>query len=136
MRTRNISLEFVINPRGSREDGRAIPPFAGPLAILIDPMTASTSEIFAAGIQRIGRGRIFGEPSAGAALPALMERLPSGDVFIHAVADFTDPLGNRIEGAGAVPDEIVPLTVKDLEAGRDAPLEAAIKWITQEHRDI
>jgi carboxyl-terminal processing protease len=136
MRTRNISLEFVINPRGSREDGRAIPPFAGPLAILIDPMTASTSEIFAAGIQRIGRGRIFGEPSAGAALPALMERLPSGDVFIHAVADFTDPLGNRIEGAGAVPDEIVPLTVKDLEAGRDAPLEAAIKWITEEHRDI
>lgn len=121
MRTRQVTLNFVINPRSSR--------FTGPLAILVDPMTASTSEIFAAGMQRIGRARVFGEISAGAALPALMERLPSGDVFVHAVADFTDPMGRRIEGAGAVPDEIVPLKVSDLAAGRDAPLDAAVRWI-------
>ena len=134
MRTRQVSLNFVINPRGSRPDGRTVSPFKGPLAILIDPMSASTSEIFAAGMQRIGRARVFGEPSAAAALPALMERLPSGDVFVHAVADFTDPLGNRIEGAGAVPDEVVPLTAADLAAGRDAPLEAAIRWISSEKK--
>jgi carboxyl-terminal processing protease len=121
MRTRQVSLNFVINPR--------VASFAGPLAILVDPMTASTSEIFAAGMQRIGRARVFGERSAGAALPALMERLPSGDVFVHAVADFTDPNGSRIEGAGAVPDEAVPLRVSDIIAGRDAPLEAAVRWI-------
>jgi carboxyl-terminal processing protease len=121
MRTRQVALNFVINPRVSR--------FAGPVAILVDPMTASTSEIFAAGMQRIGRARVFGERSAGAALPALMERLPSGDVFVHAVADFTDPLGRRIEGAGAVPDEVVPLRVSDIVAGRDAPLDAAVRWI-------
>lgn len=121
MRTRQVSLNFVINPRVAR--------FAGPLAILVDPMTASTSEIFAAGMQRIGRARVFGERSAGAALPALMERLPSGDVFVHAVADFTDPNGRRIEGAGAVPDEVVPLRVGDIVAGRDAPLNAAARWI-------
>jgi carboxyl-terminal processing protease len=121
MRTRQVTLNFVINPRSSR--------FTGPLAILVDPMTASTSEIFAAGMQRIGRARVFGETSAGAALPALMERLPSGDVFVHAVADFTDPMGRRIEGAGAIPDEIVPLRVSDLSAGRDAPLDAAVRWI-------
>lgn len=130
MRTRQVSLNFVINPRTSRADGRSVSPFQGPLAILIDPMTASTSEIFAAGMQRIGRARIFGEPSAAAALPALMERLPSGDVFVHAIADFTDPLGKRIEGAGAVPDEVVPLTAADLAAGKDAPLEAAVRWIS------
>ena len=121
MRTRQVSLNFVINPRASR--------FRGPLAILVDPMSASTSEIFAAGMQRIGRARVFGERSAGAALPALMERLPSGDVFVHAVADFTDPNGRRIEGAGAVPDEVVPLRAGDIAAGRDAPLEAAVRWI-------
>jgi carboxyl-terminal processing protease len=97
-------------------------------------MSASTSEIFAAGMQRIGRARVFGEPSAAAALPALMERLPSGDVFVHAVADFTDPLGKRIEGAGAVPDEVVPLTTSDLAAGRDAPLDAAVRWISSEKK--
>jgi carboxyl-terminal processing protease len=129
MRTRQVSLNFVINPRTSRSDGRTVPTFSGPVAILVDPMSASTSEIFAAGMQRIGRARVFGEPSAAAALPALMERLPSGDVFVHAVADFTDPLGKRIEGAGTVPDEIVPLTVADLLAGKDAPLDASVRWI-------
>jgi carboxyl-terminal processing protease len=63
-----------------------------------------------------------------------MERLPSGDVFVHAVADFTDPLGKRIEGAGAVPDEIVPLEVSDLLAGHDAPLDAAVRWIASEKK--
>jgi len=130
MKSRQVALNFVINPRQSRADGRNVPPYSGPLAILVDPMTASTSEIFASGMQRIGRARVFGERSAGAALPAMMERLPSGDVFVHAVADFTDPDGRRVEGSGAQPDEIVPLEVGDLEKGRDAALEAAVKWIT------
>ena len=130
MRSRQVSLNFVINPRTSRSDGRTARTFTGPVAIIVDPMSASTSEIFAAGMQRIGRARVFGETSAGAALPALMERLPSGDVFVHAVADFTDPEGKRIEGVGAVPDEVVPLKTSDLVNGHDAPLDAAVRWIT------
>ena len=129
MKTRLVSLNFVINPRGSRANGTSIAPYAGPLAIVVDPMTARTSEIFATGMQRLGRARVFGERSAGAALPALMERLPSEDVFVHAVADFTDPTGKRVEGAGVVPDELVPLTLADLRSGRDAPVDAAVKWI-------
>jgi carboxyl-terminal processing protease len=82
-------------------------------------------------MQRIGRARVFGERSAAAALPALMERLPSGDVFVHAVADFTDPWGKRVEGAGVIPDEVVPLRIADLAQGRDAALDAAVRWIEQ-----
>lgn len=121
MRTRQVALNFVINPRTQ--------PFTGKVAILVDPMSASTSEIFATGMQRIGRARVFGEQSAAAALPALMERLPSEDVFVHAVADFTDPAGKRVEGAGVVPDVVVPLRIADLRQGRDAALDAAVKWI-------
>ena len=134
MRSRQVSLNFVINPRTSRSDGTTITPYGGPVAILVDPMTASTSEIFAAGMQRIGRAKVFGERSAGAALPALMERLPSGDVFVHAVADFTDPSGGRIEGAGAEPDVIVRLRISDIVAGRDMPLETAVRWIGEGSR--
>ena len=130
MRMRQLSLKFVINPQLSRNDGSHMAPYIGPVAILVDPMTASTSEIFATGMQRIGRARVFGERSAGAALPALMKRLPSGDVFVHAIADFTDPDGRRIEGAGAVPDEEVPLSIKDLLDGRDGALDAAVRWIS------
>ena len=129
MRSRQLSLRFVMNPRHVRNDGSAVTPYIGPVAILVDPMSASTSEIFAAGMQRIGRARVFGERSAGAALPAMMDRLPSGDVFVHAVADFTDPDGKRIEGAGVVPDEITPLSAKDMVDGRDTALEAAVRWI-------
>lgn len=131
MRMRQLALNFVINPQRSRNDGSQMSPFMGPVAILVDPMTASTSEIFAAGMQRIGRACVFGERSAGAALPALMNRLPSGDVFVHAVADFTDPDGKRIEGTGAVPNREIPLSVKALSEGRDSALDAAVRWIGQ-----
>jgi carboxyl-terminal processing protease len=130
MRTRDLALNFAINPRRLRVKGQETGPFKGPVAILVDAMTASTSEIFATGMQRIGRARVFGERSAGAALPALMHALPSEDVFVHAVADFTDPAGSRIEGAGVIPDELVPLTQADLSKNVDAPLDAAIRWIT------
>src|SRR5258706_3016576 len=72
MRTRDLALNFAINPRRLRVNGRDTGPFNGKLAIIVDPMTASTSEIFATGMQRIGRARVFGERSATAALPALM----------------------------------------------------------------
>ena len=129
MRSRDLALRFTMNPRRVKSDGSPAAPFHGPMAIVVDAMTASTSEIFATGMQRIGRARIFGERSAGQALPALMDRLPSGDVFVHAVADFTDPDGKRIEGMGVVPDEIVPLSGKALSEGRDTALEAATRWI-------
>jgi carboxyl-terminal processing protease len=130
MKTRDLTLNFGINPRRMQVNGRDTGPFKGPVAILVDAMSASTSEIFATGMQRIGRVRVFGERSAGAALPALMHALPSEDVFVHAVADFRDPAGSRIEGAGVIPDEIVPLTQADLSKNVDAPLQAAVRWIT------
>ncbi|MGH9421914.1 MAG: S41 family peptidase [Thermoanaerobaculia bacterium] len=129
MRSRELSLHFAMNPRRVKSDGSPVSPYAGLMAILVDPMTASTSEIFATGMQRIGRARVFGERSAGEALPALTDRLPSGDVFVHAVADFVDPGGRRIEGAGVVPDEVVPISPKDLSEGKDAALDAATRWI-------
>ncbi len=129
MRSRQLALHFVMNPRRAKTDGTSAAPYAGLMAILVDPMSASTSEIFATGMQRIGRARVFGERSAGEALPAMMDRLPSGDVFVHAVADFTDPDGRRIEGAGVVPNEVVPLSPQDLAEGRDGALDAAVRWI-------
>jgi carboxyl-terminal processing protease len=89
----------------------------------------STSEIFAAGLQGVGRARVFGEVTGGQALPALMVRMPNRDVLMYAFADFVAPDGTRVEGRGVIPDVAVPLTRADLLAGRDAPLEAAIRWI-------
>ncbi|GAB4373227.1 MAG: hypothetical protein OHK0021_15390 [Bryobacter sp.] len=64
MYQRQMTLEFVVIPR--------LQPFLGPLAILIDGASASTSEILAGGLQHLGRARLFGAPTAGAALPSVV----------------------------------------------------------------
>lgn len=130
MKTRTAELRFKANPRRVRSDGTLTEPFGGRLAILTDEMTASTSEFFAEGLQAVGRARVFGTRSAGQALPALMSPLPNGDVLMHVVADFTGPDGTRIEGRGVVPDVVIETTRRDLLYQRDAPLMAALDWIS------
>jgi carboxyl-terminal processing protease len=129
---RNDRLELVAQPRRVARDGKAVEPFAGPLAILIDEGSASTSEIFAAGLRDHDRARVFGTPSAGAALPAVMHQLPNGDVFMHASMDYIRPNGERVEGRPVVPDVETPLRRSDLKAGRDSALQAALDWIDHE----
>ena len=85
--------------------GERVKPFAGPVAILVDAMSGSASECFAGGMQSIGRARVFGQTSMGQALPALFDRLPNGDVLIHAYGDFVTADGTRLEGRGVVPDQ-------------------------------
>lgn len=135
MRTRTNRLRFVTNPRRANVRGEPVRPFAGPLAIVTDSLTMSTSEIFAAGMKAVGRARLFGENTPGLALPAVVMRLPTGDALMHVFADFTDPHGRRIEGAGAIADEPVPLTRARLAAGTDGPVEAAIRWIASTNRE-
>ncbi len=132
MKTRESELRFVANPRLVDASGARVAPFAGPLAIVVDGMSGSASECFAGGMQSIGRARIFGQPSMGQALPALFDRLPNGDVLIHAYGDFVTADGHRLEGRGVIPDEVQPLRRDDLLAGRDLPLEAAFAWIDRE----
>jgi carboxyl-terminal processing protease len=129
MKMRDSELSFFTNPRLVNSAGERVAPFAGPLAILVDAMSGSASECFTGGMQSIGRARVFGQPSMGQALPALFDRLPNGDVLIHAYGDFVTADGTRLEGRGVIPDEIVPLRREDLLAGQDRTLDAALAWI-------
>jgi carboxyl-terminal processing protease len=129
MKTREQELRFNANPRLVNADGERVEPFKGPVAILVDGMTGSASECFAGGMQSLGRARVFGQTTMGQALPALFDRLPNGDVLIHAWADFVTGTGVRIEGRGVIPDEPVDLTRKALLSGRDGTLDGALAWI-------
>ena len=60
-------------------------------------------------MQSLGRARVFGQTSMGQALPALFDRLPNGDVLIHAWGDFVTGDGRPHRRARRVPDEPVPL---------------------------
>lgn len=128
LRMRDLELEFIVNPRRSTSDGRAVRPYAGPVAVLVDELTASASECFAAGLQALGRARVFGRRTAGQALPASTQQLLNGDVLLYAVGDFSTPDGRRLEGRGVEPDVEVSLDPAQLAAGRDAET-AAIEWL-------
>ena len=117
---RDSKLKFTVNPRAEI--------YTGPLAILIDAGTASTAEIMAGGLQDLGRARIFGSRSMGAALPSVIERLPNGDFFQYPVANYISRNGKTLEGEGVTPDQIVNLTPATLAAG-DPVLDAALQWI-------
>ncbi len=129
MTTRRGPLRYVSNPRRSDRQGRALAPFAGPVAILVDGLSVSTSEIFAAGLQALGRARVFGEATAGQALPSMVTQLPNGDVMQYVVADFAAPDGRRIEAHGVIPDECIPLRRQALLEGKDEAMAAALRWI-------
>ncbi len=126
-------LKLVALPRQVTNDGRDVRRFSGPLAILTDRASVSCSDIFPASMQALGRSRIFGDTSAGMALPSGVTPLPSGDRLMYPTADFTDPNGRRIEGVGVVPDQSASPTVEALRAGRDPAMDAALAWIATSH---
>ncbi len=121
MYLRDSTLNFVVNPRADV--------LSAPVAVLVDGTSASTSEIFAGGLKDLGRARIYGTPTAAAALPSNFERLPNGDGFQYPVANYISQGGQPLEGLGVTPDVVVELTRSALLAGHDPVIDAALDWI-------
>lgn len=107
-------------------------PFKGKIVVLTDHGSASTSEMFAAGIQENGRGKVVGETSAGAILLSVFDPLPTGYIFQYAISDYRSPKNVLIEGRGVKPDREVILTRESLLAGRDLQIEAAVSEIRKD----
>ena len=127
LKTKDTELKFIVNPRAEV--------YRGPVAILVDSLTASTSEIFSGGLKDLGRARIFGTRTAGAALPSAFERLPNGDGFQYAMANYISEGGQPLEGIGVTPDVEAPLSRQALLGRHDPALEAALAWIDGRRQD-
>src|SRR5262249_52045316 len=120
LQLRNFDQTFTAKPElGST-------PYLGPLAILTDEGTASTSEMLAAGLQEARRAVVVGDASVGAVLPSVVESLPGGAIIQDVVADFKTPKGVLLEGRGVQPDKRVIETRAALRTGRDPVLDAAL----------
>lgn len=99
--------------------------YAGPLVILVDGMSGSTSEVLAGGMQELGRAIIVGETTLGGVLPSIIEKLPIGARLQYAIADFKTPKGTLLEGRGVIPDVPVAVSRRSLLAGGDPALRVA-----------
>jgi carboxyl-terminal processing protease len=97
-----------------------------PTVILTDGATASASEIVAGALQDRGRAALIGEKTFGKGSVQLVYDLSDGSSVHVTVARWLTPNGHEINGVGLTPERIVPH-----EESRDAPLEEAIKYLTE-----
>jgi carboxyl-terminal processing protease len=102
--------------------------YSGPVAVLVDAHSASSSEVFAAGMQDTQRAKIFGSQSCGCVLGIAKPRvMKGGGVLEMSEVLWFSPKGRKLEGTGIIPDQVVVPTMFDLQRGRDAVLAEADK---------
>jgi carboxyl-terminal processing protease len=106
--------------------------YSGPVVILIDSRSASSSEVFAAGMQDSQRARIVGSQSCGCVLGIAKPRvMKGGGVLEMSEVLWFSPKGRRLEGTGILPDQTVVPTLKSLQRKEDPALEAADRALLQ-----
>jgi carboxyl-terminal processing protease len=120
LRFRDFEQTFTASP------SLGVKPFLGKVVIVTDEGSASTTEMFAAGLQESGRATVVGDTTLGAVLPSQIESLPDGAIMQYVVADFRTPKGVLLEGRGVQPNRRVVETRSALLSGRDPVLDAAV----------
>ncbi len=106
--------------------------YKGPLVLLVDALSGSASELFAAGLQATGRAVVVGEQSPGSVMESDTMIFPNGAVFMYPVAQLSTPDGTVLEGHGVVPDIEAGLDREMLLEGIDSQLDSAIRYIKEE----
>jgi C-terminal processing protease CtpA/Prc len=116
-------------------EGQTIPGLADlPIAVLISDETASAAEMFAAGMQVLGRAVIVGMPSAGNTENLYSYTYDDGSRLLLAQVAYRLPDGTLIEDRGVLPDRVVDvewwrydlLDDPQLLVARDVVLGAAV----------
>jgi carboxyl-terminal processing protease len=120
-----LSLELYVGRPGDQI-------YSGPVVILVDARSASSSEVFAAGMQDTQRAKIVGSPTCGCVLGIAKPRvMKGGGVLEMSEVLWFSPKGRKLEGAGIVPDEPVAPTLADLQDRRDPVVSEAQRVLRQ-----
>ena len=97
-----------------------------PIAVLIDRLSASASEIFAGAIQDYQRGLIVGSQSFGKGTVQQLADLSHGSLKLTE-AKFYRISGESTQHRGVIPDIILPSLYDSQEIGEDT-LDFALNW--------
>lgn len=116
---------------------KAIEPFAGKIAVLINRGSASASEICASALRENLGSPLVGANTAGAVLASVYGKLPQGFEIQYPVSDYVTAKGTRLESNPIKPDAEASST--KTEDGKDPAVEKALEllkgnaslWTTQ-----
>lgn len=100
--------------------------YDGPLAVIVNRMSASASEIFSGAIQDYGRGLVIGGRTFGKGTVQSLIPLNQGQLKI-TLAKFYRVSGESNQHKGIIPDIIYPSLFDNEEIGESA-LENSLPW--------
>ena len=106
--------------------------YPGQVVILVDEVSASSTEEFAGSLQALGRATIVGTQTQGNCLVMNIEMLPKDVILMYPYGQSQTPDGRILEDNGVVPDIEVALDRASLLQGKDIQLEAALTFLSGE----
>lgn len=102
--------------------------YSGPLAVIVNKLSASASEIFAGAVQDYGRGLVIGESTFGKGTVQSIQPLNHGELKF-TLAKFYRVSGQSTQNRGVVPDIVYPSLLDTADFG-ESSLPRALPWDT------
>jgi carboxyl-terminal processing protease len=99
-----------------------------PLVVLVNPGSASASEIVAGAIQDTGRGTLIGETTFGKGSVQTVRELSDGSELRVTIARWYTPADNSIDEEGVTPDIEVEFPL-DTAEDEDPQLDRAVEYL-------
>ena len=121
VQVKNTSGRIYIN-----NDDDASITYTGPLAVLVNRLSASASEIFAGAIQDYRRGLVIGTQTYGKGTVQAMMPLNRGQITLTQ-QKFYRVSGNSTQNRGVLPDITLPSLYNISEIGENT-LDRALAW--------
>lgn len=100
-----------------------------PVVILINPLSASASEIFCGALKDNGRAVLVGETTFGKGLVQKVYSMPSSTGMNLTISKYLTPNGTDIHKKGIKPDISVKMTLESLKQKDDIQLNKAMEVI-------
>jgi carboxyl-terminal processing protease len=129
------TVVYTVNRQGLQDSftamGEALTD--APLAVLVNPGTASASEILAGALQDNGRALLVGEKTFGKGLIQSLFELSDGSGLAVTVAKYETPNHKDIHKLGIIPDEVVaqgPISYQQIGTEADLQYQAAVQALT------
>lgn len=101
----------------------------GDVVLLTNGNSASSTEILAAAIKDNGRGKLVGTKTYGKGVMQQILKLADGNALKITTDEFITPNGDKIDGVGIEPDEVVKLTTDREGNIIDTQLQKAVEML-------
>lgn len=128
--------KWIVDLRGnsgggySRSMKQTIAGFGRKVAVIIDAGAVSAAETFTRDLVNVCRARTFGAVTAGSSSSKKTWTYPSGIATIrYSVRSRSGVGGKPIEFNGIAPDQPIEADPKDVAAGKNTEILAALKWL-------